>query len=142
MHGTCERSEMLTQAHLDHGQALAILALQRAALYDGRGDLVEYRKACINEIGLALQVRSLSTGKPLDPGPNAQELIYELPPVSSAERNGGLENPPATRIRGKCPECGGHLICNSYYTGPRGWLFVYECWPGLVSRSCNYRKVI
>ncbi len=46
-------------------------------------------------------------------------------------------------VRGRCPECGDHLVSNCYYVGGRGYLICWECWSSLSERpTCQYRKVI
>jgi hypothetical protein len=54
-----------------------------------------------------------------------------------------VPGPAPEWVRGKCPECGDHLVSNCYYVGGRGYIICWECWASLGERpTCNYRKVI
>ncbi len=51
--------------------------------------------------------------------------------------------PRAELIRGKCPECGDHLVSNCYYVWTRGYVITWECWSSLAEKpTCSYRKLI
>ena len=46
-------------------------------------------------------------------------------------------------VRGRCPDCGDHLVSNCYYVGGKGYVICWECWSSLSGRpTCGYRKVI
>jgi DNA-directed RNA polymerase subunit M/transcription elongation factor TFIIS len=51
--------------------------------------------------------------------------------------------PAESQIRGKCPECGDHLVSNLYYIAGEGYLIKWECWGG-TSRgtNCKYSRVL
>ena len=52
-------------------------------------------------------------------------------------------SPSPELVRGRCPECGDHLLSNCYYCAGRGYIITYECWSSLNERpTCSYRKVI
>ena len=66
-------------------------------------------------------------------------------PVESVRAmfNAGLQTPSPELVRGRCPECGDHLVSNCYYVGGRGYIICWECWSSLNDRpTCSYRKVI
>lgn len=57
--------------------------------------------------------------------------------------NAALPGPAPEWVRGRCPDCGDHLVSNCYYVGGRGYIICWECWSSLSDRpSCSYRKVI
>ncbi len=54
-----------------------------------------------------------------------------------------LPGPKPDWVRGRCPDCGDHLVSNCYYVGGRGYVICWECWSSLSGRpTCSYRKVI
>ncbi len=57
--------------------------------------------------------------------------------------NAALPGPAPEWVRGRCPECGDHLISNCYYCAGRGYIICWECWSSLKEQpTCSYRKVI
>jgi hypothetical protein len=67
------------------------------------------------------------------------------PPVESIRSifTSGSAGPAPELVRGRCPDCGDHLVSNCYYVGGRGYIICWECWSSLNDRpTCNYRKVI
>jgi hypothetical protein len=64
-------------------------------------------------------------------GEEMRELISSVSPVSE----------DAARV--KCPECGGRIASNVYYTPRKGYCIVWEC-EGTIAepRTCSYRRVL
>lgn len=45
-------------------------------------------------------------------------------------------------VRGRCPECGEVLVSNAHYINGKGYIIVWECWRGLQSGECAYKRVL
>lgn len=53
-----------------------------------------------------------------------------------------LEQTEQPQTRGTCPECGGVLVSNWYYTEKRGYVCYWECVSAQAEEpTCTYRRV-
>jgi hypothetical protein len=64
----------------------------------------------------------MSTEPKFEPVESVRSMVY------------GAAGPAPEMVRGRCPECGDHLVSNCYYVGGRGHIICWES-AGNVGRA-------